>query len=103
MSSVAEKQKSAIHGGASRSITFCWTPRANGASQEYLQTTRTSYNSCRGRVARQRKRKLDRSRVVQKSNQIYPIGWLSRAGFPEAPQRVIALVPNVGPVGKYGV
>ena len=43
------------------------------ASQANLQTPRSPYSFYRSRVARLRKRKLDRSRVVQKSNQIYSI------------------------------
>ena len=78
-------------------------PRSKHASQVNLQTPRTSYSSRRNRVARQRKRKFDRSRVVHKSNQIYSIRWCSRADFPEPPQTVVALVQKMGPVGKCGV
>ena len=54
-------------------------------------------------VAHRRIRKLDRPRVVQNSNQIYPIRWCSRADFPEPTQTVVALVPKVGTVGKHGI
>ena len=100
--SAAEKRQSAMHGVTSIFICVTLDPPYKRAIQVYLQTPRTSYSSRRSRVARRRKRKLDRSRVVPKSNQIYPIRWCSRADFPEPPQTVVALVPNVDPVGKHG-
>ena len=69
--SVAEKRKSAIHGGASRFIYVTLDLPCKRASQVILQTPRTSYSSRQSRVARRRKRKLERSRVVRKSNQKY--------------------------------
>ena len=100
ISSAAEKGKSAIHGGDSRFIYVPLDPPRKRTSQVCLQTSRTSYSSRRNRVARRRKRKLYRSRVVQTSNQIYPIRCCSRADFPERPQTVIALVSKGAPLGS---
>ena len=103
ISSAVEGRKSAIHGGASKFIYVTLDPPSKRASQGYLQSPRTSCSSRRSRVARRRKRKLDRPRVVQNSNNIYPIRSCSRADFPEPLQTVVALVPKVSPVGKHGV
>ena len=102
-SSAAEKRKLAMHGGDSRFIHVTLDPPCKRASQVNLKTPRVSYSSRRSRVARRRKRKLDRSRVVRISNLIYPIRWRSHADFPEPPQTVVALAPNVGLVRKHGV
>ena len=103
MSSGAEKLKSAIHGWASKFVYVTLDPPCKRPSKVNLQTPRTSYSSRRSRVARRRTRKLDRSRVVQKSNKIYSIRWRSRADFPEPPQTVHALVPKAGSVWMHGV
>ena len=45
--------------------------------------------------------KLDRSRVIKKTHQIYPIRSRDRADLPKSPQTVVALVPKLGSVGKH--
>ena len=64
-----------------------------------MRTRKTSYSSRRSRVARGRKN-LDRSRVIQKSHQIYPIHSRAHADLPKLPRIIVALVPKVGSVGK---
>ena len=49
---------------------------------------------------RQRKRKHDRSWVIQKAHQIRPIRSRARGDLPKPPQTVVALIPRVGSVGK---
>ena len=94
-------RKSAFHGCASRFIYVALDPPCNRASYVHLQTPRTSHSSRRSRVARRRKRKLDRSRVIQKAHQIYPIRSRARADLPKPPQTIVALVPKVGFVWKH--
>ena len=65
-----------------------------------MRTRKTSYSSRRSRVARGRKN-LDRSRVIQKSHQIYPIHSRAHADLPKLPRIIVALVPKVGSVGKH--
>ena len=43
----------------------------------------------------------DRPRVVQNAQQVYPIRSRARAELPRTPKTVVALVPNVGSVGKH--
>ena len=45
--------------------------------------------------------KLDRSWVIQKAHQIYPIRSRVYADLPKPPQTVIALEPKLGSVGKH--
>ena len=76
-------------------------PPRKRASYVHLWTPRTPYQACQGRVARRRKRKLDRPRVVQKAHQIYHLPGRARADLPKLRETVVALVPKVGSVGKH--
>ena len=60
---------------------------------------RPPLRSCR----RRRERKLDRPRVVQKSDHVYSILRRTRADFPKPPQPIVALVPKVDSLWEHRV
>ena len=78
------------------------SPR-EGAGDVDLKAPRTSYGPRQRRVARRRERKLNLPRLVQKSDQTYPVRSRARADLPKPPQPIVALVPNVGFLREYCV
>ena len=68
----------------------------------YLWTPRTSYRSCRSRVARRSKRKLDRQRFVPKAHQcassVVVLALIFRSHHKPSPPSY----QNWAPLGKHG-
>ena len=68
-----------------------------------LQAPRASYDSRRSRVARRGKRKFNRSRVVQKADQVYLVLGSARTDFAKPPESIVFLAPKVGSLRKHRV
>ena len=64
-------RKSPIHSGTSRFISVTLDAPCKRTNRVHSYTSITSYSSRQSRVARRSKRKLDRSRAIQKAHQIY--------------------------------
>ena len=62
----------------------------------HLLTPRAANGSKSRSVPSRRKRELDRSRVVQKTNYKLSRSWSVRGIFSEAPKIILTLVPEVG-------
>ena len=77
--------KSTGHGRASRFVYVTLDSPRKRTGDVDLQAPRTSYGFRRSRVARPGKRKFNRSRVVQKADQVYLVLDSARADFSKPP------------------
>ena len=66
-----------------------------------LQAPRASYGSHRSRVARRGKRKSNRSRVVQKADQVCLVLGSARAEFSKPPEPIVSPVLKMGSLKKH--
>ena len=101
LSGAAAVRKSTVLGCVSRFVYVTLDLPCKRASFVYLQAPITSHCSCRSRVARLRKKKLDRPWAFQKAHQLYPLRGRGRADLPKPTQTVVNLKPKVGSVGKH--
>ena len=76
--------KSTGHGRASTFVYVTLDSSRKRTGYVNLQAPRASYGSRRSRVARWGKRKFNRSRVVQKADQVYLVLGSARAEFFQA-------------------
>ena len=92
--------KSTGHGRASRLIYVTLDPPRKRTDDVKLQAPRASYVSRPSRVARRGKRKSNRSRVVQKADQVYLVLGSARAGFSSHHNPSFPLYQKWSPLGS---
>ena len=73
------------HGRASRFVNVTLDSPRKRTGDLNVQAPRASYGSRRSHVARRGKIKFNRSRVVQKADQVYLVPGSARADFPKPP------------------
>ena len=96
-------RKSTGYGRASRFVYVALDSSRKCTGDVNLQAPGASVGSRPDRVARRGQRKFNRSRVIQKADQVNLVPGSARADFSKPPQPIVSLVPNVGSLRKYSV